>query len=130
MTDQLLSEFITLPDEAQRSGFVISLTESISKAQQTLDNYVVTPDLQSAFREALALVTTAVSSKASRGTYIQSSFGGGKSHFMSVLTLTLEGEPGTRAKEGLAEVIAEYEAKLAGRKFLVVPMNMIGAKSV
>ncbi len=130
MTDRLLADYIDLPDEAQRGGFVISLTDAVGKAQQTLSTYVLTPDLQRAFREALTLVTTAVGSNASRGAYIQSSFGGGKSHFLSVLTLALEHDPATRMKEGLAEVLAEYDSRLQGRKFLVVTMNMIGAKSV
>lgn len=129
-TEQLLADLLDLPEDAHKSDFVISLTDSVARAERTLETYVVTPQLQGAFRQALSLVYTALSDNASKGAWLHSSFGGGKSHFMSVLTLTLQQHPGTRAKEGLAEVIHDYEDRLQHRNLLVVPLNMIGAVSV
>jgi hypothetical protein len=82
------------------------------------------------FDQALDFVRDAVSRRTSKATYLHGSFGSGKSHFMAVLLLILQGNAQARGIPELAGVIAKHNAWLAGKKFLLVPYHMIGAHSM
>lgn len=130
MTETLLRELINIPTEVHRGDFVISLEDGVARAEQTLREYVVTDELEGCFDEAVALIASAIEQRASRGAYLHGSFGSGKSHFMAVLHLLLQGNPLARSKRKLDAVAARADARLGGRKFLLVPYHMIGAASM
>lgn len=130
MTDTLLRDLINLPEEVHRGQFVISLEDGVARAEQTLREYVVTDEIEGCFDEAIALIGSAIEQRASRGAYLHGSFGSGKSHFMAVLHLLLQGNPLARSKKKLDGVAARADARLGGRKFLLVPYHMIGAASM
>ena len=126
----LLSELIDIPHEVHKSDFVISLKSAIEQPERTMADYVVTPQLAESFDRALSLITSSVADNTSKASYLHASFGAGKSAFMAVLHLLLRGEPAARAKPELAPVIAKYDERLAGRKFLLVPYQAVGADSL
>ncbi|KPM56330.1 phage resistance protein [Frankia sp. R43] len=126
----LLREVIDIPVRTSDSDFVLKLTEGIADAA-TLSNYVVTERLAGNFDEALGLIAHAVSTGSSKGVYLHGSFGSGKSHFMAVLHAMLRGEPAARSLDDrLTDVIGKHDAALAGKRFLLVPFHMLGAKSI
>ena len=65
----------------------------------------------------------------SKATYLHGSFGAGKSHFMAILYLLLQGNTAARSLEKLAPVVTKHNRWTAGKKFLLVPYHMIGAES-
>ncbi|HXR72815.1 MAG TPA: hypothetical protein VN779_18670 [Actinocrinis sp.] len=95
-----------------------------------VDEYVVTDQLRGAFASALSLVKTGVSKNSSHAAYLHGSFGAGKSHFLTVLHAILNNDPAARAKPGLQAVIADHDAWLRGRRFLMVPYHLVGATDI
>ena len=65
--------------------------------------------------------------KTSKASYLHGSFGSGKSHFMAVLHLILQGNTAARGIPELAPVITKHNDWIAGKKFLLVPYHMIGS---
>lgn len=127
-TPTLLSDLIHIPERVHAGDFVLKLTTGIEgdAADQTLDQYVITDQLVSAFDQALGLIADAVSGADSKAAYLHGSFGSGKSHFMAVLHLILNGHSGARSRPELAPVIAKYDPVLHGKKFLLPSYHMIG----
>lgn len=123
----LIKELIDIPDRVQKGDFVLRLAEDINHPERILDNYVVTPELRSCYDAALSFIGSAVQGRTSKATYLHGSFGSGKSHFMAVLHLILQGNPAARGIPELAPVIQKHNEWLAGKKFLLVPYHMIGA---
>ena len=121
----LIKELIDIPERVQRGDFVLRLSEGVTRPEDTLREYVVTPELKSCFDEALTFIRSA--SNTSKASYLHGSFGSGKSHFMAVLHLILQGEPAARGIPELASVISKHNEWIAGKKFLLVPYHMIGA---
>ncbi|MEX5635538.1 phage resistance protein, partial [Parafrankia sp. FMc2] len=126
----LLREVIDIPERMSDSDFVLRLTEGVADAAATMRDYVLTDRLVHNFDEALGLISQAVGTGASKGVYLHGSFGSGKSHFMAVLHALLRGEPAARALDDLAAVLGKHDGDLAGKKFLLVPFHMLGAKSI
>lgn len=126
----LLKELIDIPERVHQGDFVLKLTEGIQHAEQTLRDYVVTPQLAASFDAALGFIKSAVETGSSKAAYLHGSFGSGKSHFMAVLSLLLAGNAKARSIPALAEVVARHNAWTVGRKFLVVPYHMIGAANM
>lgn len=126
----LLKDLIEIPTEVHKSDFVISLVDGIDDPARTVDSYVVTDQLVGCFDRALGLIASAVEGRASKGAYLHGSFGAGKSHFMAILHLLLQGDPHARSKPELADVVAKYDPRLSGKKFLLVPYHMVGAESM
>ena len=100
-----------------------------AKAAETLRNYVVTPQLAGCFDNALAFIRSAIDGRSSKAAYLHGSFGSGKSHFMAVLYLLLQGSSTARSLSELASVVAEHDRWIQGKKFLLVPFHMIAARS-
>jgi len=125
-----IAEIFEIPERVHQGDFVLRLTEGVNRPEETLRDYVVTPQLRVCFDQALSLIKGALESDSSKGAYLHGSFGSGKSHFMAVLTLLLENNPDARSIPELAEVVARSNAWTQGRKFLVVPYHMIGATSM
>lgn len=126
----LLKELIHIPEHVQKGDFVLRLSEGVVDPAGTLGEYVVTPELVKCFDQALDFIRAAVTGRTSKATYLHGSFGAGKSHFMAVLHLILQGNPQARGIPELAGVITKHNAWLQGKKFLLVPYHMIGAHSM
>src|SRR5690606_1669568 len=103
------------------------LTSGVAHADETLQSYVVTPQLVDCFDQALSLIRSAVETGSSKASYLHGSFGSGKSHFMAVLSLLLQGHPAARSVPELAKVVTRHNAWTEGKRFLVVPNHLIGA---
>jgi len=128
----LIRELIEIPTQVQDGDFVLKLTQGIGDAfaNETIDNYVVTDQLATAFDEALGLVASAVSDTSSKAVYLQGSFGSGKSHFMAMLHLLLSHNTHARAKAELHGAVNKHSAVLDGKNFLLVPVHFLDAKSM
>ena len=92
----LLRDLIDIPERVTPGDLVMELASGIEHADQTIGEYVVTPQLVTAFDDALGIVAASARDGQSRATYLHGSFGSGKSHFMAVLNLLLRGEPQAR----------------------------------
>jgi len=127
-----LRDVIAIPERTGAEDYVLRLTESVSadRVAETLREYVVTPDLERAFGNALGLVREAIASGSSRAAFLSGSFGSGKSHFMAVLHALLGHEPAARAHPALQPVIARHDAALEGRSILRLAYHVLGANSL
>ncbi len=123
-----LKDLIDLPDQVRQGDFVLRLTEGLGNPEQTLENYVVTPELAKCLRQALDLVKSSLQSHSSKGAYLHGSFGSGKSHFMAVLNLMLANHPAVQRFAEFPTLLAEtnWNDWGHGKKFLLVPFHMIG----
>lgn len=127
----LIKELITIPEQTQKGDFVLQLAQGIKDPSRTIGDYVVTPQLAKCYDAALKLIKSSLHENKSRGTFLHGSFGSGKSHFMAILDLLLGHHLETRAKEGLAEVVAEHNSWLTpDKRFLLIPYHMIGARDM
>ena len=129
MPERLISELLDLPDQVRKGDFVLKLSTGITQPEQTLEQYVVTPQLVRCFDDALGFIRSAVESVSSKACYLHGSFGSGKSHFMAVLHLLLQHNAAVRSVPELAKVCATHEW-VERKKFLLVPYHMIGARSM
>lgn len=126
----LIKDLIDIPERVQKGDFVLRLTEGVTRADATLRDYVVTPELKDCFDNALSFIRSALQTNTSKATYLHGSFGSGKSHFMAVLHLILQGNPAARAIIELAPVITKHNEWIVGKRFLLVPYHMIGARDM
>jgi hypothetical protein len=125
----MLKDLIHIPERVHQGDFVLKLSEGVTHADATLRDYVVTPQLVDAFDNALGFIKQSVESSGSKAAYLHGSFGSGKSHFMAVLNLMLAGNTQARSIPELANVVARH-SWTHGKKFLLVPYHMIGAKDM
>jgi hypothetical protein len=128
----LIRELIDIPTEVREGDFVLKLAQGVSEdhAADTIDSYEVTRQIADAFNRALGLIAGAVESSESHATYLHGSFGSGKSHFMAVLHLLLQGNLAARSKPELHAAIAAHDERLAGKRFLLVPIHFLDARSM
>jgi hypothetical protein len=126
----LIKDLLDLPEQVNRGDFVLRLTEGVSRPDPTIADYVVTPQLERCFDEALLLIKSAVEGRSSKAAYLHGSFGSGKSHFMAVLHLILQGNTKARGIPELAAVVSKNNGWMDGKKFLLVPYHLIGSKSL
>jgi hypothetical protein len=119
-----LRDIFDLPEQVHQGDFVLRLTEGLRAPAGTVREYVATPQLVGCFDQALDVVKGAVASGRSKAAYLHGSFGSGKSHFMAILSLLLQGDTTARAKPELAPVVSNHNGWTQGRKFLVVPFHM------
>ena len=123
----LLKELIDIPEHLGKGDFVFTLEDAVENPEQVLGDYVVTPQLQESFDEALDQIESAINSRESRASYLHGSFGSGKSHFMAVLYLLLSHVPEARAVPELQKCVADHDDWLADKNFLLIPVHMINA---
>ncbi|HLL37655.1 MAG TPA: phage resistance protein [Streptomyces sp.] len=129
----LLRDVIDIKESISTSDFVLSLAEATTPegAEHALKDYVVTERLLDNFDEALALIKSALDGHRSKAAYLHGSFGSGKSHFMAVLYALLSGHPAARARTEFDPVLTKHEwLTTDGKKFLLVPYHMLGAKAL
>ena len=122
-----IKDLFDLPDVVRGGDFVLRLAEGLERPEQTLRDYVVTPQLAKCFDEALSLVRDALEGRTSKACYLLGSFGSGKSHFMAVLNLLLQQNPTAREIPELAGAVTKHNPWTGGKKFMLVPFNLIGA---
>ena len=126
----LIKDLIHIPERVQKGDFVLRLTEGVNRADETLRDYVVTPELEECFNSALIFIRSSLQANSSKATYLHGSFGSGKSHFMAVLHLILQGNLEARRVRKLAPVITKHNEWIEGKRFLLVPYHMIGARDM
>ncbi|ARP68900.1 phage resistance protein [Streptomyces pluripotens] len=129
----LLRDVIDIKKSISTSDFVLSLAEATTPegAQHALQDYVVTERLLENFDEALALIKSSLDGHRSKAAYLHGSFGSGKSHFMAVLYALLSGNQAARARTEFDPVLTKHEwLTTDGKKFLLVPYHMLGAKAL
>jgi hypothetical protein len=125
-----LRDLFDLPERVNPGDFVLKLSDVVDHPDVALKDYVVTEQLARCFDDALGLVESAITSRESKATYLHGSFGAGKSHFMAVLYLLLQGNTAARSLEKLAPIITKHNRWTQGKKFLLVPYHMIGAETL
>jgi hypothetical protein len=123
----LIKELIDIPARIQKGDFVLKLTEGVTRPDLTVKDYVVTPELKDCFDNALSFIQSSLQSNSSKASYLHGSFGSGKSHFMAILSLILDGNPTAKKITELAPVLTKHNPWITGKKFLLVPYHMIGA---
>jgi hypothetical protein len=130
----LIKELIEIPEKVQRGDFVLNLSTGLAKeaVSQTLNQYVVTEQLKKSFDDALTFIKSTVDSNQNKqkGVYLHGSFGSGKSHFMAVLHLLLQGNAQARAMDELASAVHKHDEWMQKSNILLVPYHMIGAASI
>ncbi|MFD8522114.1 phage resistance protein [Streptomyces capillispiralis] len=129
----LLRDVIDIKESISTSDFVLSLAEATTPegARHALKDYVVTERLLENFDEALALIKSSLDGHRSKAAYLHGSFGSGKSHFMAVLYALLSGNQAARARTEFDPVLTKHEwLHTDGKKFLLVPYHMLGAKAL
>ena len=126
----LLKELINIPEHLDKGQFVLHLTEGVVHPEATASSYVATDQLVKAFDNALGFIKGAVIENKSKASYLHGSFGSGKSHFMAILQLILEGHPAARGIENLEDVVTRHTEWTRGRNLLMVPYHMLGSASV
>lgn len=134
-TAPLLRDVIDIKEKKSisTSDFVLKLAEAVTEegTERALRDYVVTERLLENFDEALGLIKAALDGHTSKAAYLHGSFGSGKSHFMAVLHALLRGAPAARARADFDPVLAKHEwLSTEGKRFLLVPFHMLGAKSL
>ncbi|MEV6422842.1 hypothetical protein [Streptomyces sp. NPDC051662] len=130
-SDIVLRDVLDIKEDVHAGDFKIELSKGFTGSSAgTVAEYVVTPQLREQFDIALKLIRGAVRKNSSYAAYLHGSFGAGKSHFLSVLHAVLNGEPATRAKPRLREVVAEHDEWLSGKRFLMVPYHLVGAANL
>ena len=126
----LIKDLIDIPDHVDKGQFVLRLTEGVTKPEETVAEYVPTPQLVRCFDDALKQIRDALQNNTSKAIYLHGSFGSGKSHFMAILHLMLMGNSAARSIPELAEVVSTHNDWTQGKKFLLVPYHMIGARNM
>ncbi len=134
----LIKDLIPIPERVQRNDFVLNLAHGLEPeaVAQTLADYVVTPQLARCFEDALGFIKGAVAEgpggtqNRNKGAYAHGSFGSGKSHFMAVLDLLLQGHPDARAIPELAPAVAKHSDWMQRCNILLIPYHMINAPSM
>ncbi|WP_086574965.1 BREX-2 system ATPase PglY, partial [Streptomyces alboverticillatus] len=91
----------------------------------------VTERLLENFDQALGLIKAALDGHRSKAAYLHGSFGSGKSHFMAVLHALLSGSPAARERREFDSTLTKHEwLTTDGKRFLLVPYHMLGAKAM
>ena len=126
---RLISELLDLPERVHRGDFVLNLSTGVQEPQKTAESYVVTPQLERAFSEALEFIRSAIDTRTSKATYLHGSFGSGKSHFMAILYLLLQNHSAVTRMRELAAVCAASSWRTE-KKCLLIPYHMIGAQDM
>lgn len=130
MTDtQLVKDLLTVPDQIRKGDFVVRLTTGVRTPDAIVGSFVATEGLVQAFDEALKVVGSALSSGRSQAAYLHGSFGSGKSHFMAVLSLLLDGNEVAWRKKELHPLRARHEF-VGPAKLMRLHFHMIGKKGI
>jgi hypothetical protein len=100
-----------------------SLREAIADPVGTLDSYLVTPSLWTAFREVLDKAVH----KKGQGYWIKAEYGAGKAHFLAALTLLLTNRDPAAWAALHDDDLRAYQAPLTKLKLFPVTFSLLGA---
>lgn len=118
-----------LPESIHRILFVEKLAEAVDHPTRTAQSYVVTPPIADCFDRALRVVGASLADARSRAAYLHGSFGSGKSHFMAMLSLLLDGHEAVWRVPELHPLRVKHP--FAGqKKLLQLHFHMIGYESI
>jgi hypothetical protein len=129
MTTPLVKPLFDLPESIHRIGFVEVLSKAIETPKATADKYVVTPPLREAFDKSLRLVGTSLRDNRSQATFLHGSFGSGKSHFMALLSLMIDGNEDVWRLPDLHPLRAQH-GWIGTKKLLQLHFHMVGSDSL
>jgi hypothetical protein len=128
----LWKDVVDIPDA--QDTFVLKLSDGIDERQQTVDRYVVTDSLARRFDQALGIIADGLAvgrpgGTESQGAFLHGSFGSGKSHFMAMLNLVLDGYSPARDKDGLRDIVADH-GWMDDTNLLMLPFHMLDRDSM
>ncbi len=124
-----LRALLDLPEAVRKGDFVMSLADGVENPGRTVADYALTANLVQTFDRALGLVDAGLKGGRSQASYLHGSFGSGKSHFMAMLDLMLSGHEAPWTRPELHPLRKKFDW-VAERKFLQLPLHMIGAQSI
>lgn len=114
------------PEDLRALGFVVKLRDGDPEARRLVDDYVVTPTVEKELPRILDDMRQVLDRGEEYGRFVHGSFGSGKSHFLSMLALLLEGsEPAWARFRGL---LGPHEAWLRAANLLVVRLHMLSVR--
>lgn len=129
MPSPVLERLLDLPATIDKSQFVVQLANGVAHPEKVLHRYAVTPELQLAYRAALAHAKAALDSGLSNATYIDGTFGSGKSQFMAILSLILGGREEPWGHPKLQPILPDH-GWVREKKLLRLHYHFVGAGSV
>jgi hypothetical protein len=126
-----IGDLIEIPETVHDGDLVFKVADGVDRqAAQAVHDYVITPQLAGCFDDALSSIKGALTKGQSQATYLNGSFGSGKSHFMAVLHAVLSHDPAARAMERMPTILAKHDDWLDGKKFLLVTSHLVDADSL
>ena len=132
------------PEDIRAMGFVVKLREAEPgsvEVKQLVSDYVITPTVEKELPRILDDMKQVFDRGEEYGRFIHGSFGSGKSHFMTVLSLLLEGnqpawtkfrplfQAHRAAQQSTGTESVEHEGWLAEAGLLVVRIHMLSITS-
>lgn len=105
---EMIRELFDLPEQIRKGDFVHKLSEGVEHPAETATSYIVTRPIADAFDRGLGLVAGALRDGASQAAFVHGSFGSGKSHFMALLSLLLDGNEDAWRIAELHELRTKY----------------------
>ena len=124
-----IHDLLDLPKAVRKGDFVQSLAGGIQSPDRTVDDYAITPAIVHAYRQALSIVDSALTSGRSQAATLHGSFGSGKSHFMAILDLMLADHPAPW-RRGEFHELRDAFPWVGDKKLLQLPLNMLSAVSL
>lgn len=124
-----VKDLFEIPETIRKGDFVEKLSEAVSRPQRTAETFVVTSALQEAFDRALRLVGSALRDGRSQAAYLHGSFGSGKSHFMALLSLLMQGNEHAWRIPELHPLREPHDRVVKGR-LLELHFHMVGKQSI
>ncbi len=125
----LIHDLLDLPEVVRKGDFVQDLTGALADPARTVATYALTPRLVQSFRHAVSIVDSALRDRRSQAAYLHGSFGSGKSHFMALLNLMLQGDDAVWRRPEL-HVLRDAFPWLGKKRLVQVPIHMLGAENL
>jgi hypothetical protein len=120
-----VSELFDLPERVKKADFVLNLAKGVAAPEDTVRQYVMTPSIERSFDAVLGLTAAALRDRTSIGVYVHGSFGSGKSHFMAMVSLMLDGAEAAWRRPELHPLKDKYR-ELGGKRLLQLRFHMVG----
>lgn len=120
-----VSELFELPEKVKRADFVLNLAKGVAAPEETVRQYVITPSIERSFDGVLGHTSAALRDGTSIGMYVHGSFGSGKSHFMAMLSLMLDGVEAVWRRPEL-HGLKDKHRELDRRRLLQLRFHMVG----
>src|SRR5262245_7979212 len=144
MTTTITEAFeLPRPEDIRAMAFVVKLREadpSSDEVKQLVNDYVVTPAVEKELPQILDKMKQVFDRGEEYGRFIHGSFGSGKSHFMTMLSLLIErAAPAWKkfrplldahrdAQQSKGQEATDHEAWLSKAELLVVRIHMLSVR--